>query len=121
MMISRLLLILSLAAACTSSPTLPDPLAAGWNGVSVCEVLHEDADQRILRCEFAPGIGHERHYHDPHFGYAISGGRMRISDASGDRELDLLTGSSFTSDGVDWHEVMNIGNTTTIYLIVEPK
>ncbi len=100
---------------------LPDPLQAGWNGASVCEKLHEDATQRILRCTFPPDVGHERHYHERHFGYAISGGRMRITSAEGTREVDLATGSSFASDGVDWHEVVNVGDTTVTYLIVEPK
>jgi len=72
-----------------------DPLAAGWKGVPVCEKLHEDSDHRILRCSFPPGIGHERHFHDRHFGYALAGGRMRINDANGTREVDLATGSSF--------------------------
>ena len=35
---------------------LPDPLEAGWQGVPVCEKLHEDADHRILRCTFPPGV-----------------------------------------------------------------
>jgi len=100
---------------------LPDPLQAGWNGASVCEKLHEDADQRVLRCTFPPDVGHERHFHPPHFGYAIAGGRVRIADGRGVRELDLATGSSYHSDGVDWHEVLNIGGTTVVYLIVEPK
>lgn len=46
---------------------------------------------------------------------------MRITDAAGTREVDLATGSSFTSDGVAWHEVVNIGDSTVTYLIVEPK
>jgi len=46
---------------------------------------------------------------------------MRITDDSGVREMDLATGSSYASDGVAWHEVMNIGETTTTFLIVEPK
>ena len=100
---------------------LPDPLQAGWNGAQVCEKLHEDGDQRVLRCTFPPGVGHERHFHPPHFGYAIAGGRVRISDARGERELELATGSSFHSEGVDWHEVLNVGATTIVYLIVEPK
>jgi len=32
-----------------------------------------------------------------------------------------VTGSSFTSPGVEWHEVVNVGDTTVVYLIVEPK
>ena len=101
--------------------SLPDPLAAGWEGKPVCERLHEDAANRILRCTFPPGVGHERHFHPPHFGYAISGGRARITDANGVREVELATGSSFTSDGVEWHEVLNVGESTIVYLIVEPK
>ena len=101
--------------------TPPDPLAAGWQGKPVCERLHEDSCQRVLRCTFAPGIGHERHFHKPHFGYAIAGGRMRITDGNGIREVDLSAGSSFASEGVNWHDVLNIGNSTVIYLIYELK
>jgi len=116
-------LIASLAAigACATQPSLPDSLEAGWNGVPVCEKLHEDSDHRILRCSFLPSVGHERHFHDRHFGYAIAGGRMRITDSSGTREVDLATGSSFASVGVAWHEVVNIGESTVVYLIIEPK
>jgi hypothetical protein len=119
---SLLLMFVSLAVtACATSSSLPDPLAAGWNGKPVCELLHEDSTQRVLRCEFAPGVGHERHYHVPNFGYAISGGRMQITDGSGVRAVDLPTGSSAPSDGTDGHEVLNIGETTVVYLIVESK
>ena len=116
-------LIASLACvgACATPPSLPDPLEAGWNGVPVCEKLREDADHRILRCSFPPSVGHERHFHDRHFGYAIAGGRMRITDARGTREVDLAAGSSFSSAGVAWHEVVNVGDSTVVYLIVEPK
>jgi mannose-6-phosphate isomerase-like protein (cupin superfamily) len=112
---------LALAGGCATRPSLPDPLEAGWNGVPVCERLHEDRAHRVLRCSFAPSVGHERHFHARHFGYAISGGRMRITDSRGTREVDLATGSSFTSDGVEWHEVVNIGDTTVVYLIIEPR
>lgn len=113
---------LTLLVACaTTSPNLPDPLAAGWRGEPVCEKLHDDARYRVLRCTFPPGVGHERHYHSPHFGYAIAGGRMRLVSADGTREVDLETGSSYTSHGVAWHEVLNVGDTTVVYLIVEPR
>ncbi|MEM8930607.1 MAG: cupin domain-containing protein [Acidobacteriota bacterium] len=103
------------------TPELPDPLEAGWQGESVCEMLHDDEHQRVLRCTFPPGVGHERHYHARHFGYVLAGGQMRITDADGTREVDLSTGRSWASDGVEWHEVVNIGDSTSIYLIVEPK
>jgi quercetin dioxygenase-like cupin family protein len=119
-------LVLSLAASQTPAapapPTaLPDPLAAGWKGKPVCEKLLDDDERRVLRCTFPPGGGHDRHFHRPHFGYAISGGRMRITEPKGVREAALATGSVFTSSGVEWHEVLNIGDTTVQYLIVEAK
>ena len=104
-----------------ATPALPDPLAAGWNGQRVCEKLHEDLDHRILRCTFPPGVGHERHYHRPHFGYTLAGGRMRIIDASGTREVDLVTGNTAVSEGTAGHEVLNVGDSTVVYLVVEPK
>ncbi len=115
------LLALALVMTAGAGESLPDPLAAGWNGGAVCEKLHENERQRALRCTFPPGDGHERHFHVAHFGYAISGGRVRLTDARGEREVDLATGSSFWSDGTEWHEVLNIGDTTIVYIIVEPK
>lgn len=102
-------------------PQLPDPLAAGWNGQKVCEELHRDSDQRILRCTFPPGVGHERHHHDRNFGYVLAGGRMRLTDANGTREAELVAGNSYASEGLDWHEVLNVGDTTVVYLLVEPQ
>jgi len=114
------LAVVLVSAALADDSPLPDPLVAGWNGEKVCEQLHRDSDHRILRCTFAPAVGHERHYHDRNFGYVVAGGRMSITDASGTREVDLVAGSSFTSDGLDWHEVVNVGETTVVYLVVEP-
>ncbi len=124
-MSKRALCIASSAALFACNPVLvadedlPDPLAAGWNGEQICELLHEDAHQRILRCIFPPGVGHEKHFHKAHFGYVLAGGKMRIIDDSGEREVDLLADYSWTSDGVSWHEVLNVGETTSVYLIVE--
>jgi len=100
---------------------LPDPVEAGWQGKPVCEMLREDSAMRVFRCTFPPGVGHERHFHATHFGYALSGGTMRITDVSGTREVTLKTGSSFFSDGIPWHEVVNVGETEVAYLMVEPK
>lgn len=101
--------------------TLPDPLAAGWKGEKVCELLQENALLRSFRCTFPPDVGHEIHHHAPHFGYVLAGGKMRITDESGTREVETKDGSSWKSDGVEWHEVLNIGETTAVYVIVEPK
>ena len=37
---------------------LPDPLQAGWKGEKVCEVLEDNAKIRVLKCSFAPSVGH---------------------------------------------------------------
>ena len=100
---------------------LPDPVAAGWQGESVCEVLREDSELRIFRCTFPPGVGHERHFHPRHFGYALSGGTMRITSDAGTREVTLKTGSYFFSEGIAWHEGLNVGSTTVSYLMIEPR
>jgi len=99
---------------------LPDPLAAGWRGVPVCERLHAAENLRVLRCTFPPGVGHERHFHPPHFGYAVSGGVMQVTDEDGVRTVEITPGSYFTSDGIAWHEALNVGDTTVQYLMIEP-
>jgi hypothetical protein len=68
------------ATASAQFAPLPMALCAGWQGERVCEQLHDDVSVRVLRCTFAPGVGHEMHYHPPHFGYVLSGESvMRIT------------------------------------------
>lgn len=97
------------------------PLQTGWKGKKVCEQLSENSHQRILRCTFPPGTGHEKHKHNANFGYAISGGKMQLTDETGTKTVELSTGSYFESQGKKWHEVLNIGQTTVVYLIIESK
>jgi len=103
------------------SEALQDPLEAGWKGDKVCALLRETDDLRVLKCTFPPGVGHERHFHAKHFGYVLAGGKMRVTDKTGAIERELATGDTWNSDGVEWHEAENIGDTTAVYLIVEPK
>jgi len=103
------------------SNSLPDPLEAGWNNQPVCEILQENAELRVLKCTFPPEIGHEKHFHRPYITYTVAGSRFRITDATGSREVDVLTGSSFLNDGIEWHHVLNIGDSTAIFLIIESK
>ena len=105
----------------TVSLNLPDPLEAGWEGKEVCEVVEENEEIRVLRCTFPPGVGHEKHYHDPHIGYTLSGGKFSITDDNGTREVDVPTGSNFSNDEITEHEVLNIGETTAEFLIIEHK
>lgn len=118
--ISSIILLL-LLCNCKNKPQLPDPLEAGWNNQVVCEVLEDNSKVRTLKCSFPPGVGHERHYHKAHFGYTLAGSTFKIKDTTGIREVTIPTGYSFYNDKVDWHEVLNIGDSTAIFLIVEPK
>lgn len=117
-----LTLLFGTGSVAGTKEALPDPLAAGWQGAPVCEKLHEDPTLRLLKCSFPPGVGHERHYHPPHTGYVLSGGTMRITSGQGVRTVEVPTGSVFTnSQGIVWHEAVNVGQTTATYLMMEPK
>lgn len=100
---------------------LPDPLQAGWKGKKVCEVLVENTSVRTLKCTFPPGVGHERHFHPKHVGYTLEGGTFRITDEKGTREVTIPKGYTFYNERVPWHEVLNVGADTAVFLIVEPR
>jgi len=46
---------------------------------------------------------------------------MRVTDSTGTREVEMATGSSYSSDGVAWHEAVNVGSSTAVFLIIELK
>ena len=120
----RFMTMLSVAAPLAANPPappLPSAFDAKWHGATVCEPLFENAQVRAARCTFPPGGGHERHYHPPHWGYIIEGGTMQITTATGTVVRELKSGSNWWSDGIAWHEAVNIGKTTSVYIIVEPK
>jgi quercetin dioxygenase-like cupin family protein len=115
------LLSLFLSFSCKKTPSLPDPLKAGWQGQVVCELIEENSEVRILKCRFPPNVGHEKHYHPPHFGYTLSGGKFKIIEATKTREVEIPTGYSFNNDTIVIHEVVNIGDSTAEFLIIEYK
>ena len=106
---------------CKNKNSLPDPLEAGWKGESVCEVIEDNKELRVLKCTFEPDVGHEKHYHNPHVGYTLVGGKFRITDNTGTREVDVPTGYTFSKDSITTHQVLNIGKTTSVFLIMEYK
>lgn len=77
---------------------------------------------RVLRCTFAPGVGHERHYHPPHVGFVLEGESvMRITTEQGVVERPVRAGTSFTNETEVRHAALNVGAQTTRYLIIEKK
>ena len=117
----KLLFVTIILISCSRPSDLPDPLGAGWNGKDVCEIEVENEKIRVLKCTFPPGVGHERHYHAPHFCKALKGSKFRLTDSTGTREADFPTGASYWSDGVEWHEALNIGDSVAEILIIELK
>ena len=115
------LVLMTLGCKQGGASKLPDPFQAGWDGEKVCEVLEENEKIRVLKCTFSPGVGHEKHEHQPHFGYTLSGGKFKMTDSEGVRELDVPTGYSFIKDFVSVHEAQNIGDSTAVFLIIEYK
>ncbi len=113
---------LSSALLASELPDLPTAFDAGWEGKKTCEILYETESVRVARCSFAPGTGHEKHFHYPHFGWVLESGTMRITGENGAvQDRETTAGGSWTSSEITVHEVLNIGDTTTSYLIVEPK
>ncbi|MFT5216910.1 MAG: quercetin dioxygenase-like cupin family protein [Glaciecola sp.] len=115
------LIVFSCKQEQATTSILPDPYQAGWKGEKVCEVLEDNDELRVLRCSFSPGIGHDKHYHNPHLGYALVGGTFKIEEASGTREVSFSTGYSWSKDEVSEHQVLNIGDNTSVFLIIEYK
>jgi len=100
---------------------LPHGFDAGWKGQQTCTVLYETVSVRVGQCSFAPGTGHEKHYHNPHFGFVLEGSTMLIKDQTGEHEVVTETGSTWSTDSVTVHEAINSGSTTARYLIIEPR
>lgn len=107
-------------ADCTSASSLPGLLQAGWQGNRVCERLHEDATKEffaVLSCgcrTWAPFSRSAFWTHNHGWSYALT-------DETGTREVDMESGGYFTSGGFIWHEVLNIWESTTRFLIIEGK
>lgn len=82
--------------------------------------LRKCRDARSARC-FCARLGHERLFHAPQWGYVLNDPTMRISDERGTTERRIKTASSCWSDGIARHEALNVGRTTSVHLIIEPK
>jgi len=103
-------------------PHLPEAFDAGWKGEKPCQVLYETDSMRVARCSFAPGIGHEKHFHYPHFGYVLEGGTMSITNEAGETQVrQVTTGKSWSTSEITIHEAVNTGDKSTSYLIIEPR
>jgi quercetin dioxygenase-like cupin family protein len=104
-----------------SADDVPDALSVERQGKKPCEKLFEDAQVRVARCTFPPGVVHVCHSHPAYLSYVLSGGLGQVQDEKGTRKVDVVTGVLFDIPPTPWHEFANIGGTTVQYLIVEKK
>jgi quercetin dioxygenase-like cupin family protein len=130
---SRSFLVAALAAACLvaiglpAAPSaamaddVPDALSVEWQGKKPCEKLFEDAQVRVARCTFPPGVVHVCHSHPSYLSYVLSGGQGQVQDEKGTRKVDVVAGALADVVPILWHEFANIGETTLQFLIVEKK
>lgn len=112
---------LLMPAFAAAQENLPDTIEAGWKGEPVCEVLYEDEQIRTGTCTYPPGVGQDRHTHGPYFTYVVSGGTLEVTSERGTFQSTSITGNSGKSNGVNWHELVNVGETTIKFLFVETK
>ncbi|HET6566073.1 MAG TPA: cupin domain-containing protein [Xanthomonadales bacterium] len=108
-------------AADGQNNALPHAFDAGWEGKETCTLLYETPEVRVGQCSFPPGTGHEKHYHNPHFGYVLEGATMQVQDADGEKAVVTETGGTWSTTGRTVHQAINTGNTTASYIIVEPR
>jgi quercetin dioxygenase-like cupin family protein len=99
---------------------VPDALSVEWEGKKPCEKLHDDGQIRVARCTFPLGAMHIKHSHPAYLTYVLSGGRAKLEDDKGVREVEVKTGA-FLESAATVHELTNIGTTTLQYLVVEKK
>jgi quercetin dioxygenase-like cupin family protein len=114
-------MLLLLAPLTTFGQPVPDSMSVEWQGQKPCEKLYEDAQILVGRCTFPPGSKHVKHFHPGLLSYVLSGGKARIEDAKGTRQVEPRTGGYTNSPPVAWHELTNIGDTTISYLLIERK
>jgi quercetin dioxygenase-like cupin family protein len=100
---------------------VPDALSVEWQGKKPCEKLFEDAQVRIARCTFPPGVVHVCHSHPAYLSYVLSGGEGQVQDEKGTRKVDVVTGALLDVPPTPWHEFANVGSTTLQFLVVEKK
>ena len=99
----------------------PDAWPFEWQDQKPCERLFEDAQIRISRCIFPPGAVHFLRFYPGYLSYILSGGKGLIAESKGTRQINLRADTFTSNQPIAWHELINIGDTTLRYLVVERK
>jgi beta-alanine degradation protein BauB len=103
----------------STSLSAQDPLKAAGNVYK--KVLLDNAQVRVLQVEFAPGEVAAWHQHPDHVVYALTDGKLEITDKGKPASvLDIKAGDTMYLAAVT-HMAKNLGTTTVKLVVTELK
>jgi beta-alanine degradation protein BauB len=83
-------------------------------------VAFENERVRLLEVRLEPGAKSELHIHPNYVSYALSSGKVRLTDASGTIEQELHQGAASWHEAEE-HSAENVGTTEIRALFIELK
>ncbi len=86
----------------------------------VYKVAFENERVRLLEVRLEPGAKSEPHSHPNYLAYVVSGGKVRLTDASGSVDLELHEGENLWREAEE-HSAENVGTTEMRALFFELK
>lgn len=112
-------LVLGLLVFHTTSVTAQDPVKVAQNVYK--KVLLDNEHVRVLQVEFAPGDATAWHSHPNHVIYALTDGKLEITDkGKAANTLEIKAGDSMYLPAVT-HMAKNVGTTTLKLVVTELK
>jgi beta-alanine degradation protein BauB len=87
----------------------------------VYKAVFENDRLRLLEVRMKPGDESAIHSHPDYLVYALEGGRVRLTAASGESaDVDINAGDTMWREAEE-HSALNIGDTEVVALFVEMK
>ncbi len=87
----------------------------------VYKVLFENERVRLLDVRMKPGDESAQHSHPDYLSYALEGGKVKLTDASGQSaEVEIQAGDTMWRE-TEEHSALNVGTTELHALFVELK
>jgi quercetin dioxygenase-like cupin family protein len=87
----------------------------------IYKTLFENERVRLLEVRMKPGDESAEHSHPDYLLYALAGGKVKLTDASGQSaEVDIQTGDTMWREA-EVHSALNVGTSEIAALFVELK
>jgi len=118
--LALLMLLLAVSAVILTAGSVPaqDPLKVAPN---TYKLVTENPRIRVLEVTLKPGEQVATHSHPDHFGYFLSGGSLKITNAAG--KVTEMTAKAGDTSWIpaETHSAVNTGKTEVKLLVVELK